>query len=1054
MAGLFVYRSNRLEALGERLADVLRVPLANPLQPETIVVQSLGMRRWISFELATRLGVTMNCRFPFFQEFAHGLLNAGSKAQNAFSRTALPWRILALLPRLIAQPGFEPLRHYAGNDAQAARKQFQLANQIATVFDRYLADSPDRLLLWEDKRETGWQAQLWRALARGHEKTHPPALLHAFQQRATAGGALDAGVAPRLSVFGISGVPPFFLHLLQAVAKLIDVHLFLLEPTEHYWGDILSEKEQGRLLRRTEHQGRTAADLHFERGNELLASLGRPGRAFCRDIVDLEPTHSEPLFVEPAPESLLRGLQSDIYQMAEPVTSEEPARRAMEPRDTSLQIHCCHGPRRELEVLHDRLLDFFDRLPGLMPKDILVTMPEVEIYAPYIDAVFNAPDAAGHRLPFSIADRSAQAESSVAAALLKLLALHGSRFLARDLLAFLEIQPVRERFGIAESELDDVRHWVENTGIRWGIDAAHREGVGLPAFNNNSWRAGLDRLLLGYALPGDGATLFQDVLPYAEIEGGDAALLGRFVDYCEKLFRLIPALDAPRTLAEWEASLRELLDTFVADNDDLANELKRVRSAVRGLGTLTEFHPGPIPFAVLRTHLASVLGDTDSGLGFLAGHITFCSLKPMRSVPFRVICILGLNDTAFPRREPPLGFDLLAQEGRGRSRRDDDRQLFLETILSARDALYLSYSGLSPRDNTEAPPSVVVTELLDYTARNYEPSLSVTKHPLQAFSTRYFGVDQPLFSYSAAALAASRATCTPSPELAAITPLSEPEKPQRELELAALVKFFGNPAKYFLEQRLKLRLPKAEEAVDDCEPLTVDALERWGLQHRLLRAGATVPNDLRLWQAEGVLPAGWFGVAEFEGMAGNVERLAAAVGPLCDGGPYPPKPTRLAVGDWHLNSPLPDLYPAGLVHLVGWKLSAKNRLKAWIHHLFLNAAGIPGPRTTRLFCVDSSVEFSPLEKAPALLADLLEIYAGGLNKPLPFFAESSFMLAKARLAKKSEYGARGKWEERERKDEYVDACFHGRDPLDEAWAELAMRIYRPLIEHAKEAKLG
>ena len=445
----------------------------------------------------------------------------------------------------------------------------------------------------------------------------------------------------------------------------------------------------------------------------------------------------------------------------EPMTSEEPVRRGIPPGDASLQIHCCHGAMRELEVLHDRLLDLFDRLPGLMPKDILVTMPEVETYAPYIGAVFNT-------LPFSIADRSAQAESSVAAALLKLLALHGGRFLARDVLALLEIQAVRERFGIAESELDDVRRWVDDTGIRWGIDAAHRAAVGLPSFGNNSWRAGLDRLLLGYALPGDGATLFEDVLPYPEIEGGDAALLGRFVDFCEKLFRLIPALDAPRTLAEWEASLRELLDTFVDDNDDLADELKRVRSAVRGIGALTEFHPGPISFEVLRTHLASVLSETESGFGFLAGHITFCSLKPMRSVPFRVICILGLNDTAFPRREPPLGFDLLAQEGRGRSRRDDDRQLFLETILSARDALYLSYSGLSPRDNSEAPPSVVVTELLDYTARNYEPALAVTMHPLQAFSTRYFGVDQPLFSYSAAALAASRASCTPAPAEVAI----------------------------------------------------------------------------------------------------------------------------------------------------------------------------------------------------------------------------------------------------------------------------------------------
>jgi exodeoxyribonuclease V gamma subunit len=794
--------------------------------------------------------------------------------------------------------------------------------------------------------------------------------------------------------------------------------------------------------------------LHFEPANELLASFGRPGRAFSRDIEDLEPNDSEPLFIEPEPETLLTALQSDIFRVTEPMTSEEPARRTVEPDDASLQIHCCHGAMRELEVLHDRLLDLFERLPGLMPKDILVTMPEVETYAPYIGAVFNVPDATGQRLPFSIADRSAQAESSVAAALLKLLALHGSRFLARDVLALLEIQAVRQRFAIAESELDDVRRWVEDTGIRWGIDAAHRAAVGLPSFANNCWRAGLDRLLLGYALPGDGATLFGDILPYPEIEGGDAALLGRFVDFCEKLFRLIPALDAPRTLAEWEASLRELLDTFVVDNDDLADELKRVRSAVRGIGALTEFHPGPISFDVLRTHLASVLGETESGFGFLAGHITFCSLKPMRSVPFRVICILALNDTAFPRREPPLGFDLLAQEGRGRSRRDDDRQLFLETILSARDALYLSYSGLSPRDNSEAPPSVVVTELLDYTARNYEPALAVTRHPLQAFSTRYFGVDQPLFSYSAAALAASRASCAQSQGEVALEPLSETEELEREVEVPALVKFFAHPAKYFLEQRLNLRLPKCEEAVDDCEPLRVEALDRWKLQHRLVRGGAGVASDLRLWQSEGVLPAGWFGAAEFDEMAVQVRKLFAAVGDACAEGPFPPQPTRLPIGEWHLSSTLPELYPEGIVHLVGWEMKAKDRLKAWIHHLFLNAAETPGPRVTRLYCVDRLVEFRPVEDASALLGDLLDIYERGLKEPLPFFVESSFLLAKARLEGKPEHGARTKFEAREQTDEYVDLCFRGRDPLDPVWETASLRVFRPMREHAEETTLG
>ncbi len=257
MAGLYVYRSNRLEALGERLAGVLAEPLSNPLQPEMIVVQSLGMRRWVSFDLAARRGVTMNCRFPFFQEFAHELLSAGP-AGESFSRGALPWRILAELPKLLGKPGFEPLSHYAGPGANAALQRFHLAQQIGSVFDRYLAYSPERLLAWQNGREPDWQAQLWRALAKGRSEAHPPALLQSFLARLAAGGKAGQSLPPRVSVFGISGVPPFYLHTLAAAGQCLEVHLFLLEPTDQYWGDLLSEAEQRRWLRRPEARGRSA----------------------------------------------------------------------------------------------------------------------------------------------------------------------------------------------------------------------------------------------------------------------------------------------------------------------------------------------------------------------------------------------------------------------------------------------------------------------------------------------------------------------------------------------------------------------------------------------------------------------------------------------------------------------------------------------------------------------------------------------------------------------------------------------------------------------------
>jgi len=1067
--GIHLHRSNHLEALADALTRVIAAPGSDPFAPEIVVVQSLGMRRWIQLELARRTGIAMNVEFPFPADLADRVLRAtlpGERKPDAFSRDVLPWRVLTLFPRLLGQPAFASLRSYASGE-MGALKEFQLAQKVAGLFDRYLAYRPELLLGWQQGRSAAgpegddhWQAQLWRELIRDHRATNPPELSRLVVEHFREGRVNPAGLPARVSLFGISSLPPVYLELINVLGTAAEVHLFLLEPTGDYWADLVTPREREREARRTRLKN-LPEDDEPELRNDLLASLCKTGRDFSWLLLDrLDAVAETESFVEPRGDTLLGQLQADLY-----FQRESPTRRPVAADDRSLQIHSCHSPLRELEVLHDQLLARFAAQPDLTPRDILVTMPDVETYAPFIDAVFGAPESDALRIPYTIADRAARSENSIAAALLQVLDLVSSRFPAPAVLALLDTPAIRARFDLTEADLPRLRDWVERSGIRWGIDEDHRASLGLPRFTENTWRGGLDRLLLGYALPGDGATLFAGVLPEPGIEGQAAVQLGQFVDFAERVFAHCTGLAAPRPPAAWEQSLRALLDDLFDEADEFADERRRVSAALEALRdtpALAGFD-APLEFAVIRTHLTGALGDDASGSGFLAGRVTFCALKPMRSIPFRVICVLGLDDNAFPRRNRPLSFDLMAQHPRrgDRSIRDDDRYLFLEALFSARETLHLSYCGLSPRDNSESPPSVIVAELLDTLARQFAlPADFVLQHPLQPFSAVYFsGENTRLFSYSADNAAAARegaATRHPTAPFAKLR-LPDPEPEWREVSLDQLTDFLTKPARYFLKNRLRIRLPDLELPPADCEPTGLDALTRHQLReavaHRSVAARA-LTADLVAARATGSLAPGYAGASDYGLLTREVELLLARLGPSLDAAPLDPLPVFFEADGWRLIGSLADIRPDGLIRFRAARQKPTDQLRAWIAHLALQLTTAP-TRVTTFHSLDATVRFAPLDDPTAPLTTLLQLYARGLVEPLPLFpaAGLDFTERDLGLTGRSDplHAARTTFEKSESGDAWTRLAFRGvDDPLGGEFTALAPQIWQPLIAAREE----
>ena len=1063
-----LYSSNRLEALAAALAEVTgRDPLP-PLTPEIVVVQSGGMARWLSHRLAEAQGICANLDCPFPNDLVERvcrLLLPEMVTQPGFERKVLPWQLWRILPELTARPEFAPLAAYLADGDELKRSQ--LAGRLADRFDQYLIFRPEMVLAWEAGEDDHWQARLWRELRRRPDGlagvVHRAQLREELLARLAEADLHTPGLPARFSVFGLSSLPPYHLQIFNGLARHLDLHFFFFAPSREYWGDIRSEQAIGRLSRDLSPE-----ELHLATGNPLLASWGQQGQELFRMLQECQVDGEYDLFVDPlatGKPGRLPLLQSDILELQG--SDKDNAWPETVAPDLSLQVHACASPRRELEVLHDQLLALFEKIPDLEPREIVVMVPDIEVYSPLVPAVFGTIGGGQPRIPYSIADRKMKNEGELVGAFLSLLALRGSRLELARVLALLEQPPVRARFGLGTGDLERIEGWLLAVNVRWGIDEHHRAGLGLPATHENSWRFGLERLLLGYAMSEKNGP-FGEILPYDGMEGSESEALGRFLDFVETLFAGVEQLAGSRSLGDWGELLGGLLRALLAPTPEQEQEWRFLQESVANLARLESAAglAGEMGLPVVAAHLEELYrGESMTG-GFLAGRVTFCELLPMRAVPFRVVCLLGMNDGDYPRSAPQPSFDLIGSAPRpgDRSRRKDDRYLFLEGLLSAREVFYLSYLGQSVRDGATLLPSVLISELLEYLEKRQPGSRSpvLLHHPLQPFSPDYFGGRPELFSFSEGNWRAASALTRPKNQQVLVpTPLPEPAGDLRRLTLSELVEFFRSPARYFCLHRLGLQLVRESGELPDSENFTLAGLERFQLGEGLLtgRLSGTDKAQAALVAARlsGVLPHGSVGRSAYTRLAQEVAAVAAGL-PELAGLAATPLAGEVQIGEFVLSGRIERYVGHGQIRCRFAQVGAKDLSAAWLHHLFFQVVAAEGEEAvTTLAGADALYSFAPLPEATAILAGLLDLYWQGLRCPLPFFPETSLkyqeLLRKGKTPREamdqalrqwegSEYGGRG-----EADDPYLQLCYRGLTPLDETFAGLAGLFWTPLLEN-------
>jgi exodeoxyribonuclease V gamma subunit len=1068
MSGFRVFLSNRMELLADALAETVRQAPRSPLERETVVVQSLGMERWLSMELASRLGVCAGFSFPFPNAFTEHLFRAvlpPPSLADPFDPDLMTWRIMAVLPELLTDEAFSGPAEFLRTDPGGLRL-YQLARRMALLFDKYTVFRPEMILSWDKGEGDHWQAALWRRLAAG-DALHKAARAAAFIRAVEEGKADNNGFPERVALFGISTLPPLYLRILQAASLKMTVNLFVLSPCCEYWGDIVSRPESNRIM--ADESSLSRGELHLGQGNSILASTGAMGREFLDLLLDLSPQEME-LYEEPKGDSMLSLVQGDILHLREP-----SVKRPVRDDDESIQIHSCHSPMREMEVLQDVLLEMLERDPALSPADILIMTPDIEAYEPVIHAVFDLPQGDPRRIPYRVADRGTRQELLVLETFMKLLDLPNLRHRAPAVMEILRSPLVARRYQLLEEQLELLEIWIREAGIRWALDGQAKAQLRLPAFNENTWGAGIDRLLLGYALPSTGEGLFKGIAPCDLVEGSEATLLGVLAEFLEGIRTLSEQSARPHSPSEWSDILCGALHMLFGEQAE--DEVSFLRNCILRLRELQDkaFFEEEVELPVIREYIKESLKGHGMGLGFLEGGMTFCALVPMRSIPRKVICLVGLNNETFPGRTfiGDLDLTLRAPRKGDRSRRKDDRYLFLEALLSARKAFCVTYVGQDIRDNSRIPPSAPVSDLLDYINETFWLTEARRErlwktHRLQAFSPSYFDAKGPS-SYSRDNFLAAKAMVEARVvERRFITePLPLPHVLINKIGLEDLIKFFSNPARFLLKKRLGVLLEEPDAVLEEREPFELMGLERYKAAEALLSWMAEGKDPVELLainKAAGLLPHGLVGDKLFELLRRDVEVFASAAAELRKRPKRGPVTFSISIEGSCLKGSVKDIYGSSLVRLRFARPRGKDLISIWIELLAANLATPGGEELDGIIAAWEKgmklIRFKTPSKGEETLAELIRIYKQGLQAPLKFFPQSSFeyaskLLKDGKSPQRSLAAVLNSWTNEfmrsaESEDPYAILCFGNNPPLDEAFEELAKRIYGPLIEAMTE----
>ncbi|MFH2058693.1 MAG: exodeoxyribonuclease V subunit gamma [Pseudomonadota bacterium] len=1066
-----IFKSNKMENLMDVLVSVLQQVPDNPMQPEWIGIQSKGMKQWIMLQTAEKLGVCANMNFVFPRQMVDYILAGFKPLQDlkdqsdradGLNQDVLFWSILKQIKENPDTRALAGIAKYIQSDT-TGKKQTQLALKMAKVFDDYQIYRPGMLLDWQQDKVSSqvndtlavWQAELWKAIApKAHH--HLPGNIELFLNSFSSDKLIKNHLPGQMSLFGVSALPVQFLQVFNKISNIMDINLFFLVPSNQYFFDIQSQKQLDKIALKT--QNRIDPELlYYEMTNPLLSSLGSSIKGFCSILEAYD--YVEPdidLFCDPVNENtnekpdpqkgLLNYLQSDILNLVNRKTDHEDKPILISDQDRSVQIHACHSPMRETQVLKDLLLDEFEKDPDLAPHDVIVMMPDIESYAPFIESCFSLENA----LPFAISDRRKKSESEVLNSFLKLLALKNLRFERGQVLDLLLSESIARKFKITPDEISKIEQMVTDAGILWGKNARHRESLGLSPFEENTWEFGLNRLFMGMAMAQNHDDLVAGVLPCYCLEGLELEALGKLSAFCHALFTRMDEISKNMTIEQWCRELKKMIYSLMERNDQNSEDFGFLFQTIDQMSddALAADFSDKLSPDIIFTLIEQKLDLSIAHGNFMAGNITFCNIMPMRSIPFKIVVLMGMDEKSFPRKTFGPGFDLIKKYPRQGDKidRDEDRFLFLEALLSARSRFIITYTGMSIKDNSLIPCSGVVSELKETIDQGFVLSQGRdihSFHPLHPFDRKYY-IDQigritsgthqvgSLYrSYSKDNLNIAQSLANQNfaqsifiqkdlieknliekdneLEPISISGNSTPDHMNSDtIDIDEIIRFYKHPLKTWVENGLNLQIPELSESYPDRELFSINGLDQYllgtGLLEKAMDQKKTVDQTkgadwYPFFKATGQLPYGTKGRVEYERIWKEAHPVIEKAKAFLNTKALPALITQIDMAGMTICGNLSDIRENGRYSLNYGRLNGSRLVSAWIEHLFYNISAPAGyPQKTFLIGRD------PLKKNPVVtyvfkdlgsnaflyFEKLIQLFCQGNKNPVFLFCETAW----------------------------------------------------------------
>ncbi|WP_343822433.1 exodeoxyribonuclease V subunit gamma [Psychrosphaera haliotis] len=1159
-----VYQSNRLEALVTVLSQQIKSNSGqNPFTAETILVHSPGMSEWLKIQIAQQLGIAANLKFPLPSSFIWSLyqqLIPNVPSTSAYNKDRLRWKIYHLLPGFLDDANFAAIKEYLSTDERHSSteytdlRRFQLSEKIADAYDNYLVYRPEWLLHWQngnndlpDNDDIGrheWQAILWRGIYQNVEQLeqsqfHRASLHQVLLEKISTiePEALLKLIPNRLFVFGISSLPSHQIDVLMALSQHIEVNILWFNPCSMYWGDILSEKTLARLNQQQSKIALTNNEQkqnYFITGNPLLASWGKVGRDYLDSLSQRDIEFQDIFLADPRGEhnkTLLGKVQQDILELeyrgsAEPLsiealndeTGKVPLMINKGKVDDTIQIHSCHSRFRELEVLKDKLLGWLES-NTILPKDILVMVPDINDYAPFIDAVFaRDPQQPEQSIPYSISDRSSLSENPILNTFVSLLGLPTSRFTVSEVLDWLEVPLIMTAFNIDSAELELLKEWIVECEIKWALDGEHKANWNMPKEDINTWLYGLKRMVLGFSLGQE--SVWHGTASYTSIEGLNVNVMAKLVTFISYLADLKARFTDATSPEMWYLRVDQLITNLFNPEEIIDADFISVNKLREANKTLLEYQHNndamvDVNNLIVQHFFRQNLNETGVSQRFLAGRVNFCTLMPMRSVPFDIVCVLGLNDGEFPRHVEPLSFDLvgLNKPRKGdRARKLDERYLFLEAVCSARQKLHLSYLGQSSKNNQELMPSVLLSELVDYLQESFivdnpegrtqtrkVKDQIVIKHALQPFNERYF-VDNQSFpgikSYNKQWFGSfvsglrRQSESTKNNEVLDVESTFDPFSchdiqaklqavdNQVIVELDDLITFAKNPLKHFYKQQLGVNLALNDHNLSDVEAFEHDGLQRYKHVQSLVNFQQEIePKIKQSWLASGSFPPKAWGEDLLFDYQQTVHKLDATLEALKVGYSDAAKSVssrsvkasiefQIANIEVSLRGSFNIESGLSLVKRLSKNVRADDRIEAWLIHLMRSLSDKPGPTFLLSHNTNDFITFSSIEQDFALaeLKKWLQLYlmSTQCSEPIMWYGRFAYNAA-VDMAKDKPSSALLKSiqgiiesaieDERSPIDDHVVRHFGPDKPLPKDFLVLTRTLLLPLVQCQVEGKM-